>query len=154
MIFYDNYSGKILIDGEDIKNINIHKLRKQIALVPQENFLFGGSIKENISYGKLDATEEEIVDAAKKANAYEFIEKLPEGFNTNVGDRGMKLSGGQKQRISIARAILKDPKILILDEATSSLDSKSEIMIQKGIDNLMKDKTSIIMANYPNQQHN
>ncbi len=146
MRFYDNYSGKILIDGEDIKNINIHKLRKQIALVPQENFLFGGSIKENISYGKLDATEEEIVDAAKKANAYEFIEKLPEGFNTNVGDRGMKLSGGQKQRISIARAILKDPKILILDEATSSLDSKSEIMIQKGIDNLMKDKTSIIIT--------
>ena len=146
MRFYDNYSGKIFIDGEDIKNINIHNLRKQIALVPQENFLFGGSIKENIRYGKLDATYEEIIDAAKKANAYEFIEKLPEGFNTNVGDRGMRLSGGQKQRISIARAILKDPKILILDEATSSLDSKSEILIQKGIDNLMKNKTSIIIT--------
>ena len=146
MRFYDNYSGKIFIDGEDIKNINIHNLRKQIALVPQENFLFGGSIKENIRYGKLDATYEEIIDAAKKANAYEFIEKLPEGFNTNVGDRGMRLSGGQKQRISIARAILKDPKILILDEATSSLDSKSEILIQKGIYNLMKNKTSIIIT--------
>ena len=146
MRFYDNYSGKILIDGEDIKNINIHNLRKQIGLVPQENFLFGGSIKENISYGKLDATNDEIIDAAKKANAYEFIEKLPEGFNTNVGDRGIKLSGGQKQRISIARAILKDPKILILDEATSSLDSKSEIMIQKGIENLMRNKTSIIIT--------
>ena len=146
MRFYDNYSGKIFIDGEDIKNINIHNLRKQIALVPQENFLFGGSIKENIRYGKLDATYEEIINAAKKANAYEFIEKLPEGFNTNVGDRGMRLSGGQKQRISIARAILKDPKILILDEATSSLDSKSEILIQKGIDNLMKNKTSIIIT--------
>jgi ABC-type multidrug transport system fused ATPase/permease subunit len=114
--------------------------------VPQEVILFGGSIRENIAYGKLTASEEEIIDAAKKANAYEFINSFPEGFETKVGERGVKLSGGQRQRIAIARAILKNPKILILDEATSSLDAESESLVQEALDALMKERTTIIIA--------
>jgi ABC-type multidrug transport system fused ATPase/permease subunit len=122
------------------------QLRKQMAFVPQDVILFGGSIKENISYGKPTATDEEIIDAAKKANAHEFISRFPEQYETIVGERGIKLSGGQRQRIAIARAILKDPAILILDEATSSLDSESEQLVQEALENLMKNRTSFVIA--------
>jgi ABC-type multidrug transport system fused ATPase/permease subunit len=117
-----------------------------MAMVPQEVLLFGGTIKENIAYGRVSATTREILDAAKKANAHDFIESFPEGYNTLVGDRGVKLSGGQRQRIAIARAILADPAVLILDEATSSLDSESEHQVQQALDELMRDRTSIIIA--------
>lgn len=146
MRFYDPESGGIKVDGRDISSYNLHDYRKQLGIVPQEVILFGGSIKENIAYGKLDATEVEIRDAAAKANALDFIESFPEGFNTKVGERGVKLSGGQRQRIAIARAILKDPAILILDEATSSLDAESEKLIQDALDVLMRDRTTIIIA--------
>ena len=121
-------------------------MRAQIALVPQDIFLFGGSIKENIGYGKPNATDEEIVEAAKKANCWEFVEKFPEKLDTIVGERGTQLSGGQRQRVAIARAILKDPKILILDEATSSLDSESERLVQNALEVLMQGRTSIVIA--------
>jgi ATP-binding cassette, subfamily B, bacterial len=117
-----------------------------LALFPQEVLLFGGSIKENIAYAKPDATEEEIIEAAKKANAWQFISKFPEGLETTVGERGVKLSGGQRQRVAIARAILKNPAILILDEATSSLDAESEHLVQEALDELMKGRTTIIIA--------
>jgi ABC-type multidrug transport system fused ATPase/permease subunit len=121
-------------------------LRSQIALVPQDIFLFGGTIRENIAYGKTKATDEEVYEAAMKANALEFILRFPEKFDTVVGERGTQLSGGQRQRIAIARAVLKDPKILILDEATSSLDSESERLVQDALENLMKHRTSIVIA--------
>lgn len=146
MRFYDPESGRIKVDGRDISSYDLHDYRKQLGIVPQEVILFGGSIKENIAYGKLDATEDEIRDAAAKANALDFIRSFPEGFNTKVGERGVKLSGGQRQRIAIARAILKDPAILILDEATSSLDAESEKLIQDALDVLMRDRTTIIIA--------
>src|SRR5204862_2404293 len=122
------------------------QIRRQMALVPQDVILFGGSIKENIAYGKPDATDEEIIAAAKSANAHEFINRFPEQYETIVGERGIKLSGGQRQRIAIARAILKDPAILILDEATSSLDSESEQLVQEALDNLMKGRRSFVIA--------
>lgn len=146
MKYYPLESGSILVDGKDTKQINVTQLRDNIAIVPQEVLLFGESIYDNIAYGKPSATEQEIRESARKANALEFIEKFPEGFKTLVGERGIKLSGGQKQRIAIARAILKDPAILILDEATSALDSHSEALIQEALQVLMQGRTSIIIA--------
>ncbi|HEY1083474.1 MAG TPA: ABC transporter transmembrane domain-containing protein [Prosthecobacter sp.] len=144
--FYEPTSGRILVDGQPIAEMPLSTLRRNLALVPQEVLLFGGSIRENIAYGKPDATEAEIIEAAKKANAHLFIEKLPEGYDTLVGERGTQLSGGQRQRIAIARAILADPAILILDEATSSLDAESERLVQDALDKLMENRTSIIIA--------
>lgn len=146
MRFYDTTDGTLFYDDKDAKTYELSNLRRQIAIVPQEVLLFGGSIKENIAYGKPEATEEEIKMAAKKANALDFIEEFPEGFETLVGDRGIQLSGGQRQRIAIARAILRDPSILILDEATSALDSESERLVQEALDALMKGRTSIVIA--------
>ena len=146
MRLYPIDKGSIKVDGKDIKEYDLSAFRKNVGIVPQEVILFGGSIQENISYGKLNATLEEIKMAAQKANALDFIESFPEGFETLVGERGVKLSGGQRQRIAIARAILKDPSILILDEATSSLDAKSEKEVQDALDELMKNRTTIIIA--------
>lgn len=146
MRFYPVGSGKIQVDGTNIDHYFLEAYRKNIGIVPQEVVLFGGSIKENIAYGNPQASMQEITAAASQANALEFIEKFPEGFNTLVGERGMKLSGGQKQRIAIARAILKDPTILILDEATSSLDTASENLVQQALDQLMENRTTIIIA--------
>ena len=144
--FYDPESGEISIDGKNINDYALSQIRNQMAIVPQEVMLFGGTIKENIEYGKPNATDEEIFEAAKKANALEFIESFPEKFETLVGDRGIQLSGGQKQRIAIARAILKDPSILVLDEATSALDSESERLVQEALERLMEGRTSIVIA--------
>jgi ABC-type multidrug transport system fused ATPase/permease subunit len=138
--------GEILYDAKSSRDFSLSALRSQIALVPQDIFLFGGTIRENIMYGKPDATEEEIIEAARKANASEFIDRFPEGYNTVVGERGTQLSGGQRQRIAIARAVLKNPRILILDEATSSLDSESERLVQDALEKLMKGRTSIVIA--------
>lgn len=144
--FYDIDSGLVKFNGNSIEEISLYDLRKQIAFVPQEVLLFGGTIYENILYGNVKASEEEVKSAAKMAHAAEFIESFPEGYKTVVGDRGIKLSGGQRQRIAIARAMLKNPKILILDEATSSLDSESEQKVQLAIENLMKGRTALIIA--------
>ena len=144
--FYSADKGEIKIDGENINSCDLHQLRSSIGIVPQEVLLFGGSIRENIRYGKSSATDEEVYSAAQKANAIEFIERFPENFNTLVGERGIKLSGGQKQRIAIARAILKNPPILILDEATNALDSESEKLIQQALDKLMKNRTTLVIA--------
>lgn len=144
--FYEPEKGELLFDGIPAKDIPLTQLRKQMALVPQDVLLFGGTIQENIAYGKPDATIEEIQAAAKKANAHDFIMRFPEGYQTVVGERGVKLSGGQRQRVAIARAILKDPVILILDEATSSLDSESESLVQDALNNLMKNRTSFVIA--------
>jgi ATP-binding cassette, subfamily B, bacterial len=146
MRFYPINTGDILVDGDSATNYNLTDYRNNIGIVPQEVILFGGSIRENIAYGKAGATEQEIIDAAKKANAWEFIESFPEKMDTLVGDRGVKLSGGQKQRVAIARAILKDPSILILDEATSSLDAKSESLVQEALEKLMENRTTIVIA--------
>jgi len=146
MRFYEIESGEILIDGKNIAQHDVTALRQNMAIVPQEVILFGGTIEENIKYGRLEATPEEIVNAAIKANAMEFIERFPEGIKTIVGERGIKLSGGQRQRIAIARAILKDPVILLLDEATSALDSESENLVQEALNELMKNRTTIIIA--------
>lgn len=144
--FYDPTSGKVQIDGSDLTSVTQASLRQQIAIVPQETLLFGGSIRENIRYGRLDATQDEIVAAAKAANAHDFITELPDGYQTLVGERGIRLSGGQRQRVAIARAILKDPRILLLDEATSSLDSESEREVQEALARLMLNRTTIIIA--------
>lgn len=144
--FYDVDSGSITIDGKDIRSLTLESLRQNIGIVQQDVYLFAGSIGENIAYGKPGATMEEIIDAAKKANIHEFILSLPQGYDTYVGERGARLSGGQKQRISIARVFLKDPKILILDEATSALDNESERHIQKSLEELAKNRTSITIA--------
>lgn len=144
--FYNPTSGQITFDNKDAKSFPLSQLRKQMAFVPQDVILFGGSIRENIAYGKPAATDAEIEAAARKANAHDFITKFPEGYATIVGERGVKLSGGQRQRIAIARAILKNPSILILDEATSSLDSESEQLVQDALENLMKDRTSFVIA--------
>lgn len=144
--FYEPDSGAIRFDGRQAKDFPLSQLRKQMAFVPQDVVLFGGSIRENIAYGKFDATDAEIFNAAKKANADEFIRRFPEGYATVVGERGIKLSGGQRQRIAIARAILKNPAILILDEATSSLDSESEQFVQEALENLMRNRTSFVIA--------
>jgi ABC-type multidrug transport system fused ATPase/permease subunit len=144
--FYPTEEGSILFNEISSEEIDLEHLRSNMAIVPQDVILFSGSIKENILFGKPDSTEEEVIQAAKKANAWEFIEKFPGGLETEVGDRGIQLSGGQKQRIAIARAIIKDPKILILDEATSALDSESEKLVQNALDNLMMNRTSIVIA--------
>lgn len=144
--FYEPGSGMILFDDRNAYDIPLTQLRKQMALVPQDILLFGGTIFENIAYGKPDATQSEVEEAARKANAHDFIMKFPENYQTVVGERGTKLSGGQRQRIAIARAILKDPVILLLDEATSSLDSESESLVQEALQNLMKNRTSFVIA--------
>jgi ATP-binding cassette subfamily B protein len=144
--FYDLEQGKILVDNKNIQDLEVRSIRKIIGIVPQEVILFGGSILENIRYGKLDASLEEVKAAAKQANALDFIEGFPEQFNTLVGERGVQLSGGQKQRVAIARAILKNPAILILDEATSSLDAESEKQVQDALENLMQNRTTFIIA--------
>lgn len=144
--FYDPVKGEILIDGKPIASLPLRGLRRNLALVPQEVLLFGGTIHENIAYGRPGATDEEIREAARQANAAQFIEQLPDGYQTIVGERGTQLSGGQRQRIAIARAILADPAILILDEATSSLDAESERLVQDALDKLMENRTSLIIA--------
>lgn len=144
--FYEISSGGIFIDGKNIQHVTMESLRGNIGIVQQDVFLFSGSVYENILYGNLDATREEVIEATKKANAYEFIMDMPNGFDTYIGERGVKLSGGQKQRLSIARMFLKNPPILILDEATSSLDNKSEAVIQESINELAKDRTTFIIA--------
>jgi ABC-type multidrug transport system fused ATPase/permease subunit len=144
--YYDTNDGKLLFNGIDAREIDVEHLRSNMAFVPQEVLLFAGSIKENIAFGKTDATDDEIKEAAKKANAVDFIEAFPEQFDTQVGDRGVQLSGGQKQRIAIARALLKNPRILILDEATSALDAESEKAVQTALDLLMQGRTSVVIA--------
>ncbi|HLO31563.1 MAG TPA: ABC transporter ATP-binding protein, partial [Anaerolineales bacterium] len=146
--FYDPTEGLIRLDGHDLRSVTQHSLREQIGIVPQETILFGGTIRENILYGRLDATEAEMIQAAKAANAHDFIMEFPKQYETLVGERGMNLSGGQRQRIAIARAILKDPMILLLDEATSSLDNESEGLVQEALDHLMhaKRRTTVIVA--------
>lgn len=144
--FYEPDAGTILFDGKEAGSIPLSQLRRQMALVPQDILLFGGTIFENIAYGKPGASQDEVIDAARKANAHDFIMKFPEGYQTIVGERGTKLSGGQRQRVAIARAILKDPVILLLDEATSALDSESESLVQEALQNLMQDRTSFVIA--------
>jgi ABC-type multidrug transport system fused ATPase/permease subunit len=146
MRFYNPDTGTVTIDGKDVRDYNLTALRENMAIVPQDVLLFGGTIAENIAYGRPGATKEEIIHAARQANAYTFIESFPDKFETKVGDRGIQLSGGQRQRIAIARAVLKDPSILILDEATSSLDSESERVVQEALDKLMVGRTSFVIA--------
>jgi len=144
--FYDVKQGSILLDGIDIRELDVDMLRKHISIVLQDVFLFHGSVRENILFGKPDATDDEIIEAARVANAHDFIQRLPEGYNTIIGERGVKLSGGQRQRISIARAVLKNTPILILDEATSSVDTETELLIQQALERLMAGRTTIIIA--------
>lgn len=144
--FYDPTEGVIRLDGIDLRQVQVASLRQQIGIVPQETLLFGGTVRENILYGRLDASPDELVAAAQAANAHAFIQELPDGYDTVVGERGVKLSGGQRQRIAIARAILKDPRILLLDEATSSLDSESEGLVQEALERLMQNRTSVVIA--------
>ena len=146
MRYYKLSGGQILVDGKNINDYDLTDLRKNIAIVPQEVMLFGGTIYENIAYGNPQASEKEVIEAARKANAFDFINSFPEGFQTIVGERGVKLSGGQRQRVAIARAILKNPAILILDEATSALDSESEKLVQDALDSLMQNRTTVIIA--------
>jgi len=143
---YDPIEGNISFDGKQATSMPLTALRAQMAVVPQDVFLFGGNIRDNIGYGKPGASDEEILEAAKKANAWEFIQRFPQGLDTIVGERGIQLSGGQRQRIAIARAVLKDPRILILDEATSALDSESERLVQDALEKLMQGRTSIVIA--------
>ena len=144
--FYDISSGAILVDGNDIRDCSLSSLISLMGIVTQEAILFNDTVYNNIAFGMENVTEDEVVAAAKIANAHEFILQMPEGYATNIGDRGGKLSGGQRQRIAIARAVLKNPPVLILDEATSSVDTRTEIRIQKAMDNLMKGRTSFIIA--------
>lgn len=144
--FYDPTASRITIDGVDIRDARFDSLRGQIGIVPQETLLFSTTVRENILYGRLDATEEEMIAAAKAANAHEFITALPEDYDTRVGEKGVKLSGGQRQRVAITRAFLKNPRILLLDEATSSLDSESEGLVQEALGRLMQGRTTFIIA--------
>ena len=144
--FYDIESGEITIDGYNISDVTLDSLREQISIVPQETILFNGSVYDNILYGRLDATKEEIIEAAKAANAHTFVMEMPNGYDSLIGERGTQISGGQRQRIAIARAILKDPRVLILDEATSALDNKSEKLVQEALDKLMVGRTSFVIA--------
>ena len=144
--FYDVTAGKVTIDGNDVRDLTLKSLRNQIGMVQQDVYLFDGTIRENIAYGKPDATDEEIKEAARRANMDDFIMQLPKQYDTYVGEKGTRLSGGQKQRISIARVFLKNPPILILDEATSALDNESERYIQKSLEELAKNRTTITIA--------
>ena len=144
--FYKIKGGDIEIDGKSINKVTMESLRRHIGIVQQDVFLFNGTIKENILYGKLDATDEEVIHAAKLANIHDWVSTLENGYDTEIGERGVKLSGGQKQRLSIARVFLKDPTILILDEATSALDNTTEILIQEALDELCKGRTTIVVA--------
>jgi len=144
--FYEVTEGQILLDDIDIRDIKLRSLRKNIGIVQQDVYLFAGTVMENIRYGKPDATEEEVIEAAKKANAHDFIMELEDGYNTYVGERGVKLSGGQKQRISIARVFLKNPPVLILDEATSALDNESEKIVQDSLEKLSQNRTTFVIA--------
>ena len=144
--FYDVTEGSVLLDGEDIRNLKLQSLRNQIGIVQQDVYLFAGTVMENIRYGKPDATDEEVIRAAKAANAHEFITELEQGYDTDIGQRGVKLSGGQKQRLSIARVFLKNPPILIFDEATTALDNESEKIVQQSLENLAKDRTTFVIA--------
>lgn len=144
--FYDVTSGSVTIDGIDVRKIRLKNLRQQIGMVLQDNILFSGSVKENILLGKPEATMDEVIEAAKAANAHAFIMELPNGYDTEIGERGVKLSGGQKQRVAIARVFLKDPSILVLDEATSALDLESEHLIQQSLEALAKNRTTFLVA--------
>jgi ABC-type multidrug transport system fused ATPase/permease subunit len=144
--FYDPIHGRILVDSHDLRSVQIRSLRQHVAVVLQDTFLFNTSVRENLLYGKPNATEEEMVTATKAAYAHEFVEQLPDGYDTEIGERGVKLSGGQKQRLALARAILADPRILILDEATSSVDAEAEYLIQQALDEVMKGRTSLVIA--------
>jgi subfamily B ATP-binding cassette protein MsbA len=144
--FYDPTSGVVKMDGQDVRSLTQASVRGQVGIVPQETLLFGGTIRENILYGRLEASESKMIEAAKAANAHDFIMGLPKQYETVVGERGVKLSGGQRQRVAIARAILKDPRILLLDEATSSLDSESEHLVQEALGRLMQNRTTVIIA--------
>jgi len=144
--FYEPASGRILIDGQDISGISLESLRAHISVVSQEAFLFNGTIRENILYGRLDATEEELIAASRAANCHEFITRLPQAYDSRVGERGVKLSVGEKQRVSVARALLKDAPILILDEATASVDTATERLIQEALERLMANRTSFVIA--------
>ena len=144
--FYEVTEGAIKVDGMDIRDVTVASLRDQIGIVPQETMLFSTTVRENIRYGRLDATNQEVETAAKAANADGFIHELPQGYDTRIGERGLNLSGGQRQRIAIARAILKNPRILILDEATSALDTESEKIVQAALDHLMVGRTSFVIA--------
>ena len=144
--FYEVSSGEILLDGVNVNNITMQSLRQNIGIVQQDVYLFNSSIRENILYGKLDATEEEVIEAAKRANIHDYIMSLENGYDTQIGERGVRLSGGQKQRLSIARVFLKNPPVLILDEATSALDNTTEILIQQSLDELCKGRTTIVVA--------
>jgi ATP-binding cassette subfamily B protein len=144
--FYDVSEGAVLIDGQDVRSVTLDSLRSQIGIVLQETNLFSGTIRDNIAFGRPDATDEEIVEAAKAAAAHDFIITFPDGYNTDVGERGATLSGGQKQRMAIARALLLNPRLLILDDSTSSVDLMTEYRIQKALDNLMKGRTSFVIA--------
>jgi subfamily B ATP-binding cassette protein MsbA len=144
--FYDPLEGTISIDGRDLRTVRLESLYRQIALVPQETILFGGNILDNICYGRDGASEEDVIAAARAANAHEFISAMPDGYHTIVGEKGVNLSGGQRQRLAIARAVLKNPRILILDEATSALDAESERLVQEALDRLMAGRTSFVIA--------
>ena len=144
--FYDVNSGTIRIDGKDIREVTLKSLRSQIGIVQQDVYLFAGTIFENIAYGRPGATMEEVVEAAKNANAHDFIMSFPDGYHTDIGQRGIKLSGGQKQRLSIARVFLKNPPILIFDEATSALDNESEKVVQDSLESLAKNRTTFVIA--------
>ncbi len=144
--FYDVSSGRICLDGIDIRQISVSSLRRNIGIVQQDVYLFGSTVGENIRYGKIEATQDEIESAAKKANAHAFIMELPEGYQTDIGQRGIKLAAGQRQRISIARVFLKDPPLIILDEATSALDNESERAVKESIERLMHNRTTLVIA--------
>jgi len=144
--FYEATGGEILVDGHPITGVTMESLRRAMAIVPQEATLFGGTVRQNIAYGRADAGEHEIERAARVANAHDFIRALPHGYDSVIGDRGVKLSGGQRQRVAIARAVLKDPCILLLDEATSSLDNESEALVQEALERLMQGRTTFVIA--------
>ena len=144
--FYDPVAGSIRVDGHDLRDVTLTSFYRQIGLVPQETYLFGGTIRENILYGRLTATQDELIAAARTANAHDFIMAFPDGYETKIGEKGVNLSGGQRQRIAIARAVLKDPRILILDEATSALDNESELLVQDALERLMEDRTTVVIA--------
>jgi ABC-type multidrug transport system fused ATPase/permease subunit len=144
--FYDPIQGQVTVDGYNLRDIKLASLRRQVAVVLQDSFLFNNTVTQNLLYGKPDATADELIAAVRAANAHDFITKLPEGFDTELGERGVKLSGGQKQRLALARAILADPKILILDEATSSVDAEAEYLIQQALERVLKGRTALVIA--------